>query len=234
MSFWQATMIRSIKLSKTYFIFGLVMSIFGTFVSNMISIIPENLITLENASIDLINSIPLSSISLISLSVVIFSTPVVMLFVFDKNTGVLEYLLSTGLDQLDIYKSYVKASLSLAIFLLLFSNILNISIGIYLGTSLSMLTYMVVLTCTMGISGALLTTSAMMVFSSLQKSTMGANQPLGMMIGVIPMIPALMVPLLLPSYAMIIVIMIAAITSLFSLGLLLLSSRLIPREKLLP
>ena len=53
-------------------------------------------------------------------------------------------------------------------------------------------------------------------------------------IGIIPMLPALMVPFFFPSNAMVIVIAIAVVTSLVSLALLLLSSRLIPREKLLP
>jgi hypothetical protein len=89
------------------------------------SSIPANIITLEGISIDLMNNIPLVSVALVSMSVLIFSTPVVMLFVFDKNTGVLEYLLSTGLDQLDVFKGYVKASLSLASILLAFSALLN-------------------------------------------------------------------------------------------------------------
>ncbi|MDQ1281160.1 MAG: hypothetical protein QG670_2424 [Thermoproteota archaeon] len=102
----------------------------------------------------------------------IFSTPVVMLFVFDKNTWILEYLLSTGLDQLDVYKGYVKVSLSLASILLAFSNILNTAIGIYLGTSLGLLASKVVLTLALGISGVLPATVAMMAFSSLQKTQM--------------------------------------------------------------
>jgi len=234
MSFWQATMRRSVRLSRTYFILGVVMCVFGTIMSNMFSFIPANLIALEGISIDLMNSFPLVSVALVSMSVLIFSTPVVMLFVFDKNTGVLEYLLSTGLDQLDLFKGYVKASLSLASILLAFSVVLNTAIGIYLGTGLGFLASMVVLTFAMGISAVLLATVSMMAFSSLQKTQMGANQPLGTIIGIIPLLPALMVPFFLPSYAMVIVISIAVVTSLFSLALLLLSSRLIPREKLLP
>ena len=234
MSFWQATMRRSVRLSKTYFILGVAITVFGTIFSNMPSFIPADLITLENTSIDLMNSIPLASVALVSMAVLIFSTPVVMLFVFDKNTGVLEYLLSTGLDQLDVYKGYVKASLSLASILLAFSTVLNTAIGIYLGTGLGSLANKVVLTFAMGMSGVLLATVAMMAFSSLQKSQMGANQPLGTMIGIIPILPALMIPFFVPSYAMVLVISIAAVTSLVSLALLLFSSRLIPREKLLP
>ena len=234
MSFWQATVRRSVRLSRTNFILGVVMSIFGIIFSNMSSFIPADLINIESVSIDLMTSIPLVSVALLSLSALIFSMPVVMLFVFDKNTGVLEYLLSTGLDQLDVYKGYVKASLSLASILLVFSNVLNTAIGIYLGANLGLLVNNVVLTFAMGISVVLLSSVSMMAFSSLQKSTLGANQPLGTMIGVIPMLPALMAPFLFSSYAMIMVISIAVVTALFSLALLVLSGRLIPREKLLP
>ena len=234
MSFWQATMRRSARLSRTYFILGVAMSVFGTIMSNMLSLIPANLIPLENTSIDLMNSLPLVSIALVSMSVLIFSTPVVMLFVFDKNTGVIEYLLSTGLDQLDVFKGYMKASLSLASILLAFSVAFNTAIGIYLGTSLDLLASKGVLTFAMGISGVLLATVAMMAFSSLQKTQMGANQPLGTIIGIMPILPALMVPFVFPSYAIVMIISIAVVTSLLSVALLLLSSRLIPREKLLP
>jgi hypothetical protein len=234
MSFWQATMRRSARLSRTFVILGVAMSVFGTVMSNMFSVIPADLITIENTSIDLMNSIPLASVALVSISALIFTTPVVMLFVFDKNTGVLEYLLSTGLDQLDVFKDYMKASLSLASILLAFSVVFNTTIGLCLGTSLDLLSSKGVLMFAMGLSGVLLATTAMMAFSSLQKTQMGANQPLGPMIGMIPTLPALMVPFVFPSYAMVTIISIATITSVISLALLLFSSRLIPREKLLP
>jgi len=234
MSFWQATMKRSVKLSRTYFIMGVLMAVFGTAISNVYSLIPADLLNIEGTSIDLMNSMPLVSVSLLSMSALMFSMPVMMLFVFDKNTGVLEYLLSTGLNQFDVYKGYVKASLSLASILLVFSNVLNTAIGIYLGTSLDFLATVVVLTFAVGLSGVLLGAVSMMAFSSFQKTQLGANQPLGIAIGMVPVLPALMVPFIFPSYALVIIISIAIMTLLFSLGLLLLSGRLIPREKLLP
>jgi hypothetical protein len=234
MSFWQATMKRSVKLSRTYFIMGVLMAVFGTAISNVYSLIPADLLNIEGTSIDLMNSMPLVSVSLLSMSALMFSMPVMMLFVFDKNTGVLEYLLSTGLNQFDVYKGYVKASLSLASILLVFSNLLNTAIGIYLGTSLDFLATVVVLTFAVGLSGVLLGAVSMMAFSSFQKTQLGANQPLGIAIGMVPVLPALLVPFIFPSYALVIIISIAIVTLLFSLGLLLLSGRLIPREKLLP
>ena len=234
MSFWQATMKRSVRLSRTYFIMGVLMSVFGATISNVYSLIPADLLNIEGASIDLVNSMPLVSVSFLSLSALMFSMPVMMLFVFDKNTGVLEYLLSTGLSQFDVYKGYAKASLSLASILLAFSNVLNTSIGIYIGADLGFLATIVVLTFAVGLSGVLLGVVSMMAFSSFQKTQLGANQPLGIAIGMVPVLPALMVPFIFPSYALVIIISIAIVTLLISLGLLLLSGRLIPREKLLP
>ena len=234
MSFWQVTMRRSVRLSKTYFILGAAMSVYGVVLSNILSIIPADSANPASTSIDLTNSFPFLSVALLSLSALLFSLPVVMLFVYDKNSGVLEYLLSTGLDQLDIFKGYVKASLSLATYLLVFSTILNTALGTYLGTSLGLMATMAVLTFVIGISEVFLVTVSMMAFSSLQKTPMGANQPLGVVIGIIPMFPALILPLVFPSLAIVIDLLIAVATLLVSLALLLSIKHLILREKLLP
>ncbi len=234
MSFWQVTMRRSVRLSRTYVVLGVAMSVYGTVLSNILSFIPINSANLANTPIDLMNIFPILSVAILSLSALLFSLPVVMLFVYDKNNGVLEYLLSTGLDQLDIFKGYVKASLSLATYLLVFSTIFNTAFGIYLRTSLSLLASMAVLTFVIGISEVFLVTIFMMAFSSLQKTPMGANQPLGVIVGIIPMFPALVLPLVFPSHAIVIDISIAVVTLLVSLALLLSISRLILREKLLP
>ena len=236
MSFWKVTMKRSTHLSKSYIIIGAFLSVYGVVISNLMSIIPS-LIPPDvdtPAPIDLTNSFPLLSIAMLSMSAVLFALPVIMLFVYDKNNGVLEYLLSTGLDQLDIFKGYVKASLVLATYLLFFAIILNTVVGVLLGTSLTLLVSIAILTFTIGISEVFLVSVCMIAFSSLQRTPMGANQPLGVIIGVVPMFPALILPLAFPTYAIIIDLSIAAITLLASLTLLLSTSRLIRREKLLP
>jgi hypothetical protein len=196
------------------------------------SIIPSGSVT--PAPIDLSYNFPVLSVALLSLSAVLFSLPVVMLFVYDKNNGVLEYLLSTGLDQLDIFKGYVKASLALAMYLLVFAIILNTVVGVLLGTSLSLLASMAVLTFAISISEVFLVSVCMVAFSSFQKTPMGANQPLGVIVGVIPMVPALILPIVFPAFAMIVDLSIAAIMLIASLALLLSVDRLILREKLLP
>jgi hypothetical protein len=223
---------RSVKLSKTYIILGIVLTVYGIIISNIMSIIPSESAT--PAPIDLASNFPVLSVALLSLSALLFSLPVVMLFVYDKNNGVLEYLLSTGLDQLDIFKGYVKASLLLSAYLLFFAIIFNTTVGVFLGTSLSLLASMAVLTFTIGIAEVFLVTVCMIAFSSLQKTPMGANQPLGVVIGIVPMFPALILPLAFPAYAIVIDLLIAVVTLAVSFVLLLSVSRLILREKLLP
>ena len=220
------------RLSRTYFILGIVITVYGIILSNIMSIIPSGSVT--PAPIDLSNNFPVLSVALLSMSAVLFSLPVVMLFVYDKNNGVLEYLLSTGLDQLDIFKGYVKASLTLATYLLVLAIILNTVVGVLLGTSWSLLASMAVLTFAIGISEVFLVSVCMMAFSSLQKTPMGANQPLGVIVGVIPMFPLLILPIVFPAYAIVVDLLIAAITLIASLALLLSVGRLILREKLLP
>ena len=236
MSFWKATRKRSTQLSKSYFIIGTFTTIYGVVLSNLMTIIPSMIPTDINTPvpIDLVSSFPLLSIALLSFSAVLFALPVIMLFVYDKNNGVLEYLLSTGLDQLDIFKGYVKASLVLAIYLLIFAIMLNTVVGVVLGTSLSLLATIGILTFAIGISEVFLVSVCMIAFSSLQRTPMGANQPMGIIVGVIPMFPALLLPLAFPKYAIIVDLTIAAVTLLASLALLLSTSRLIRREKLLP
>jgi hypothetical protein len=234
--FWQVTMKRSTRLSKSYIILGIFLTIYGVVLSNLMTIIPSIIPPDINnpVPIDLTSNFPLLSIALLSLSAVMFALPVVMLFVYDKNNGVLEYLLSTGLDQLDIFKGYVKAALVLATYLLFFAIILNTAVGILLGTNLTLLVTIAILAFTIGISEVFLVSVCMVAFSSLQKTPMGANQPLGIIVGVIPMFPALILPLAFPTYAIIVDLTIAAITLLASLALLLSTGRLIRREKLLP
>ena len=236
MGFWQVTLKRSTSLSKSYFIIGTITTVYGVVLSNIMTIFPSasNSNTNTPVSVDLTSNFPLLSIALLSLSAVLFALPVIMLYVYDKNNGVLEYLLSTGLDQLDIFKGYVKASLVLATYLLIFAITLNTVVGVLFGTSLILLATIAILTFAIGISEVFLVSVCMVAFSSLQRTPMGANQPLGVIIGIIPMFPALLLPIIFPTYATIVDLTIAAITLLASTALLLSIGRLIRREKLLP
>lgn len=74
---------------------------------------------------------------------------------------------------------------------MVFAVSLNTAVGLLLGTSFTMLVTIAVLTLAIGFSEVFLVTVCMVAFSSLQKTSTGANQPLGVLIGIIPMFPAL-------------------------------------------
>ena len=74
----------------------------------------------------------------------------------------------------------------------------------------------------------------MMAFSSLQKQRIGSNQPLGVVIGVLMVMPAYIAPLALPSLALAVDLVLAGVIAALGLLMYLSSGRLISREKLLP
>ena len=76
---------------------------------------------------------------------------------------------------------------------------------------------------------------AMMAFSSLQKQRAGANQPLGLALGALLVMPAYMSSFVLPFIVVVVVDLVETVViAALSIALFLLSSRLIRREKLLP
>jgi hypothetical protein len=78
-------------------------------------------------------------------------------------------------------------------------------------------------------------TMAMMTFSSLQKQRAGANQPLGLALGGLLVVPAYLTALILPFIGVVVVDLAEAVViAALSIALFILSSRLISREKLLP
>jgi len=74
----------------------------------------------------------------------------------------------------------------------------------------------------------------MMAFSSLQKQRVGANSPLALTIGAVVIIPTFYISFLPFFIAFLVDLSIAAVAGGLSIALLILSSRLIRREKMLP
>ena len=68
--------------------------------------------------------------------ILIFATPVILLYVYDKNNGVLEYLLSLGWNQSDIFKRYLKAALFLALTLFIAEFAANVIVSVIAGHKL--------------------------------------------------------------------------------------------------
>ena len=231
---------RSISLSKTYLVVGIFLALFGALISNLSGSI-GNLSTTGipiNAAgkggLDLITALPLVSAALQVFAAIIFATPVLQLYVYDKNNGVLEYFLSLGMNQGDIYRQYLKAALILSSGLVGFEVVINIASGLLERTSGLMLFEVSGIVVVMAIPAVSFGTLIMMSFSSLQKQRVGSNQPLGMAIGIFMVLPAYVVPLAIPSLALTIDLFLAVVIAVLSLLMYLSSSRLISREKLLP
>jgi len=174
------------------------------------------------------------SVAIQVFAAILFATPVLLLYVYDKNNGVLEYFLSLGMDQGDIYRQYLKASLILASGVVVLEVAVNFVAGLVVGTDVLRLLEVSSLVFALALPVVSFSTLIMMSFSSLQKQRVGANQPLGMAIGIFMVMPAYIVPLALPSLAIVIDFLLAAVIAVLSLLTYFSSSRLISREKLLP
>jgi hypothetical protein len=231
---------RSISLSKAYLAIGIFLALVGVLISSLSGVI-GNLSTTgipSNATatgrLDIAASLPLASVGIQVLAAVIFSIPVLQLYVYDKNNGVLEYFLSLGMNQGDIFRQYLKAALILCSGLVGLEVVINLVAGLIEGTGALTLLEVSGLVVALALPVVSSESLIMMSFSSLQKQRVGSNQPLGMAIGVFMVIPAYIIPLVVPSLALTIDLLLAGVILVLAVTLYLSSSRLISRAKLLP
>jgi len=217
---------RSLNLSKIMVGMGLALAGLGIFVIFSLSLLVGN----SNASVFVL------PVSFMALGLLLFTMPVTLLYVYDKNNGVLEYLLSLGWNQSDVFKQYLKTSLSLAVILFTGEGAAILIAGAISGAiSVFRLDLLVlILTAFLGFSVVSLVTMAMMAFSSLQKQRVGANTPLGMALGVPFIFPTFYLSFIGFIPEIIVVLFLCVLAGGLSAGLFLLSSRLIRREKMLP
>jgi hypothetical protein len=181
--------------------------------------------------------LPLFAVPFSVVPMLMLTTPMVVLFVYDKNNGVLEYLISLGMTQGDIFARYLKAALLVAVSYLLIFGTLNLLYSfVRFGT-----TYLSTMLLILGI-GALIAVSTvafimtmMMVFSSLQKARTGGNQPLAVSLGLVGVFPGYFIPFIFPyDTAIAVEIVQGAIIAVVALIPIFMSSRLVSREKFLP
>ena len=217
---------RGLSLSKIYVGLGVGLAAFGVFVIFALSLLagPSNAVFF------------LLPVSFMSFGLIMFSLPVLLLYVYDKNNGVLEYLLSLGWNQGDIFKQYLKAALFLALIFftgegaaILVAAAISGSVAVFLLDLLVLL-----LTAFLGFSLVSLVTVAMMAFSSLQKQRVGANTPLGLVIALPFIFPTFYLSFLGFIPELVVFLSLCTLAGALSAGLFLLSSRLIRREKMLP
>jgi hypothetical protein len=217
---------RSLNLSKILAGVGLGLAALGIFVIFALSL-------LAGSSSAAVFFLP---VSFMSLGLLIFTMPVMLLYVYDKNNGVLEYLLALGWNQSDVFKQYLKAALFLALIVFTGEGVTILIAGVISGSMsvffLDLL--MLFLTALLGFSVVSLVSVGMMAFSTLQKQRVGANTPLGMVLGVPFIFPIFYLSFIGFVPELIVVLSLCILAGGLSAGLLLLSSRLIRREKMLP
>ncbi len=231
---------RSISLSKTFLIVGILLALLSVLISNLSGLIGQISTTgipinaPGKGGLDLATALPLISVAIQVFAAIIFSTPVLLLYVYDKNNGVLEYFLSLGMNQEDIYRQYLKAAIILSSALIGLEVVINVVAGLINHTNGLLLLEVSGLVVALALPVVSFGTLVMISFSSLQKQRVGANQPLGMAIGIFMVMPAYIIPLALPSIALLADLLLAVVVAALSLLMYLSSSRLIKREKLLP
>lgn len=217
---------RSLSLSKTQAVVGLFLAAVGLFTIVSLTLTSD----ISSAQYFLL------SVSFLALGVVMFPMPVILLYVYDKNNGVLEHLLSIGWDQNDIFKQYLKASLFLALSVFVGESVVVLIAGV-IAWSLSIFLLdvtMLLLTAFLGLSVVSFVMMAMMAFSSLQKQRAGGNAPLAMGLGSAFIFPTIYLVFLGFTLEFLVDLSIASLAAVLSLTLLVLSRRLIRREKMLP
>lgn len=218
---------RSLTLSKIQSGIGIFLASFGILVSDALTVLakdtPERLVLL--------------SVPFMVLGILLFVTPVILLYTYDKNNGVLEYLLSLGWNQSDIFKRYLKASLFLALTIFIAEFAANVIVSMITGTQTVILLGLVVLAVTAAVGFAAVSSVivAMVAFSSLQKQRVGGNSPLALLLGILVILPTWVVPYILPFFIGVLIdLLTAGVVGALSIVLLILSSKLIRREKMLP
>lgn len=161
----------------------------------------------------------------------IITTPIYLLFVADKNAGVLEYLLAVGMGQRDVFWGYLKASLLLSLVGMGPMILLNAALA---GSGFTTSAVAGALALATGVSDVALVTVLMTAFSSMQRKPTGMNSPLGITIGILPILPEFFLVALLRGS--ILWFDLAVALALLGTAAFLLRSinRLIVREKLLP
>jgi hypothetical protein len=246
---------RALGISKTYIamtVFMMVLAIavwnpayyargglLNNSTSNSITgnVLPGGSISSPHKAADSFTGLPFLAVPLNMIPAMMIASAVLILFVYDKNNGVLEYLLSLGMTQRGIYMRYLKATLLLVI---VESIIFTIADSLYIWEffgikSLAAIIPVLLITIPFSLSIMAFMVIAMMAFSSLQKMRAGSNQPLGLVVGAAASIPGYFIPFALPFmeafYADIAMI---AIMACISAAFLAYSGKLIRREKFLP
>jgi hypothetical protein len=224
---------RGLTLGKSYSVFTLFFASMAILVANFANAFLSGVPSGRGVYTGL--SVSLLSVGLTALAAFWFMTPVILLYVYDKTNGVLEYFLSLGMNQGDIFKRYLKAVVILDLVLMVAVAAGNVVVALILKGNVIFPLEASAFAAALSLSIVSFATMAMMAFSSLQRPQAGANQPLGLALGALLVMPAYLAPWIFPFIVVVAMDLAEAVlVAALAVVLFLLASRLISREKLLP
>ncbi|HYM41023.1 MAG TPA: hypothetical protein VEY12_12920 [Thermoplasmata archaeon] len=224
---------RAMRLGILYVGASFFLALLGIILSVVSGLVPNNLNT-AGSPVDVQAYLSLIPVALVSIAGLMAAAPVSLLFVHDKDNGTLEYLLSMGFDQRDVFRAYLAASLILGLPAIVVGGVTSGLVALLLGRGVALAATVVVCSLALGPAVVALVTVLMSAFTSLQRQPMGMNQPLGIAIGAFVLVGAMLAPLATGSLAVVVELIISAVVAAVSLGLLAATPRLIRREKMLP
>ncbi len=233
MSFNTAIAKRGMRLGIMYVALSFFLAVLGIILSAVGALVPGNL-PAQGAPVDVNAYISLIPVPLVAMGGLMAATPVSLLFVHDKENGTLEYLLSMGFDQRDVFRAYLAASLLLGLAPLVVGGAATSAVAIDQGRGAGMAATILACSLALGFAAVALVAVLMSAFGALQRQPMGMNQPLGIAIGALAIIAAMIAPSTMPALQVILELAISAILSIVSVALLALTPKLIRREQMLP
>ena len=229
MEIYRQVFSRSTRMGISYVVLSVAMGLGLTAVFNFVVGAAGNIPASAGAG-DLTGLFSFMVVPFAAMVGLIITTPIYLLFVADKNTGLLEYLLAVGMGQRDVFMGYLKASFLLSVVGMGPMLVLNLALasnGIsdaVIATGLALLT---------GLSEVALVTVLMTSFSSMQRRPTGMNSPVGISIGVLAVLPEFFLVALLRTEIIWLDLAFGLVILGVSAFLLASVDRLIVREKLL-
>ncbi len=229
---------RALGFGKTYIVIAIFFTLIATSFSYGVFSAFTKVLNFDGSLANAVTHLTFIEVPLGLIAELMLVTPIIILFVYDKNNGVLEYLLSLGMTQRDIYMHYLKAALLIASLYLVVFVTVNLAFSYLLSglKNIAVISTVLFLVIIMAISVIAFVITVMMIFSSLQKPRAGGNQPLGLSIGsFVGALPSLLFTFTLSfNKAIIAEIALAIVITLAFFSLFILSDKLIKREKFLP
>lgn len=229
MQIYREVFSRSARMGISYVILAVVMGLILTGVFGLGLRVGGRAVAAQG--VDIVGILGYMVIPFSAIVGLIITTPIYLLFVADKNTGMLEYLLAVGMGQRDVFWGYLGASLLLSLVgtvPMLLLNLVLASGGVVMASEVAGLGVVTAL------ADVALVTVLMTAFSSLQRKPTGMNSPLGITIGIFLVLPELLLTVVLGSE--VVWLDLAVGLAILAVAAFLLTSvdRLIVREKLLP